>query len=581
MSQTYIAEQNEVETALQLEALNNPKARQQLLAIAEVTSDWIWITDEAHRFVYVSPKVYDHIKLRPESLVGRRRSECFNAVNDDNLQYLTSLVSRELPFRCCEYSWIGEDDEEYFVEVSGTPLRHPDGRFAGYIGSGRCITSQIRREKELESAHVELEKRATTDSLTGLYNRDYFTWKLRALCQAGERSFILILTDLDRFKRINDTYGHQVGDQALVTFAQRLKSIARAEDFVCRLGGDEFALLVLTDPLTGAEALAERILRNAHFDMDVNDQKLRVSASFGMDGYKKGSTKRCSETLISNADFALYRAKASGRGQVIRFNRALENGRREELDLILELNEAIDNNKTSACFQAIVDLKTGKNTALEALARWTRKDGTPVPPGEFIAIAEAQSLIDQLGLSTFEQAADAAASIDASVSVSVNLSAAQLGDGEFVRQFERRIKTSNLEAHRFWFEVTENVCFDNDEAVLSDLQRLADLGATVALDDFGAGHSSLFCIKHFPFTVIKLDRAFLTDLHDERSRGILEAVCTMSRALGVKMVAEGIENHEQLRLVKEFGIDMAQGYFFQRPIPLSEYLQLERAESAA
>ncbi|MGI9423096.1 MAG: putative bifunctional diguanylate cyclase/phosphodiesterase [Hyphomicrobiaceae bacterium] len=555
----------------QLAALHDPSAREQLLAIAEVTSDWIWLTDSAHRFVYVSPKVYDHIKLRPEDLIGRTRRECISVVPGPGLTKLEMRVRSFAPFKDIQYSWIGDDACKYHVEVSGKPLWNTDGSFAGYLGSGRCITDRIEQELNLSRAHSELKLRAQTDPLTGLYNRDFFNRTLHQLCSDRRSSFLLILVDLDHFKKINDSIGHQAGDQVLVEFAKRLVSVARCEDLVCRIGGDEFAILAQAqESLDAGASMAGRLLDLLQRPIEADGRQLIVSSSVGIDGLNADSSKRDAHTLIRNADLALYRAKSLGRSKAICFDEEIESSYREENELLIELEDAIALRKIEAYFQPIVDVESRGIVGVESLARWQRSNGEFVSPIKFITLAEQHGLIDELGKLVLAKAIEASRQLDDSIYVSFNVSIEQLGRGDFLDTVQAELKRHDASARRFHLEVTESVCMGENQAVLDELEALSALGIQVVLDDFGAGHSSLFYLQRFAFSKIKLDRAFLNNIEMERSRAILYSISALADAMGTPVVAEGVETDRQLQVVRSDGIAEAQGYLFYRPMPLSD-----------
>ena len=291
---------------MQLEVLTNPYARRQLLAIAEVTSDWIWLSDENDRFIYLSPRVYDHVGLRPEELVGRTRAELSAVLGAKGASEIQKYVSQRLPFNDLQYGWVRSDDDEHYVELSGKPLWAKDGSFAGYIGSGRCVTDRIKQQRELSLAYNQLQLRAETDALTGLYNREYFNQRIHELCQDAGSSFVLILADLDNFKKINDTYGHRAGDRVLVEFARRLKSVARAEDIVCRLGGDEFAILApACENVAAGQSMAARLLDLQRRPIEIGDTTLIISSSVGIHGVDGECEDREVHSLFHKADLAL------------------------------------------------------------------------------------------------------------------------------------------------------------------------------------------------------------------------------------------------------------------------------------
>jgi diguanylate cyclase (GGDEF)-like protein len=413
--------------------------------------------------------------------------------------------------------------------------------------------------------------RAQTDPLTGLYNRDFFNRTLHQLCSDRGSSFLLILVDLDHFKKINDSIGHQAGDQVLVEFAKRLVSVARCEDLVCRIGGDEFAILAQAqESLDAGASMAGRLLDLLQRPIEADGRQLIVSSSVGIDGLNADSSKRDAHTLIRNADLALYRAKSLGRSKAICFDEEIESSYREENELLIELEDAIALRKIEAYFQPIVDVESRGIVGVESLARWQRSDGEFVSPIKFITLAERHGLIDELGKLVLAKAIEASRQLDDSIYVSFNVSIEQLGRGDFLDAVQAELKRHDASARRFHLEVTESVCMGENQAVLDELEALSALGVQVVLDDFGAGHSSLFYLQRFAFSKIKLDRAFLNNIEMERSRAILYSISALADAMGTPVVAEGVETDRQLQVVRSDGIAEAQGYLFYRPMPLSD-----------
>ncbi|MGI9411351.1 MAG: putative bifunctional diguanylate cyclase/phosphodiesterase [Hyphomicrobiaceae bacterium] len=558
---------------MQLEVLINPYARRQLLAIAEVTSDWIWLTDENDRFIYVSPRVYDHVRVRPEEFVGRTRSELRDSLGATGLPDIERRVADRLPFSNLQYGWVGSDNEEQFVELSGKPLWAKDESFAGYIGSGRCVTDLIKQQRALSQAHDQLQLRVETDALTGLYNREYFNNRINELCQDADSSFVLILADLDNFKTINDTYGHRAGDDVLVEFSQRLRSVARAGDIVCRLGGDEFAILApACEGVAAGQSMATRLLDLQRRPIVTGETTLIISSSIGIHGVSAGCKDREVHSLFHKADLALYRAKALGRSKAVCFDAEVESTHKKENELLVELDSAIKSDQIEAVFQPIVDTKSQRVVGVEALARWQRRNGEPVSPMVFIPLAEQHGLISSLGRLILKQAAIASTKICGSIYVSINVSVSQLGSGDFARQFAELTSEYGAPASRFCLEVTESVCIGENSAILSELSELQEMGAKVVLDDFGAGHSSLFYLQKFSFAKIKLDRAFLNDVDNDRARAILSSISALAEAMGTPVVAEGVETSHQHNIICGDGIAEAQGYLFHRPMPLAKLL---------
>ena len=559
----------------QLIALQNPTMRAQLFAIAEVTSDWIWMTDQDHRFIYLSPKIYQHIRIQPTEVLGRTRRECVNNITTKEFEELLTLVDAKMPFTDLAYGWKGDDGREHFVETSGQPILNEDGGFVGYLGSGRCITERLAQQQKLASVASELKRRADTDALTGLFNREYFNKALADLCSTPERPFVLLLIDLDHFKQVNDSLGHQAGDAALQSLAGHLRHVARSQDIVCRLGGDEFAIIAPTDnPELAGRSLSWRLQGLLKSPVEFEDQHFYLSASIGVDCSTESNSNTSPDGLFRNADIALYRAKAKGRGQAVFFNAEVEKVYRQEKDDVSALKTAISLGQITAHYQPIVKSQTGEIAGAEMLARWEREPGQFVNPEKFIGLAERHDLIGFLGKQLLVRAVVAAKLLPPTMYVAFNVSVQQLGTGDFVETFRNSLAKHKVCANRFHIEVTETVCMRDDDAVLNELSELSEMGACIALDDFGAGHSSLFHLQKFAFCKIKLDRAFLKDINQRRSKAILHSISALANALETAVVAEGVEDESQLAAVQAEGIDEVQGYLFHKPMLFEDLLKL-------
>ncbi|MEM9028854.1 MAG: EAL domain-containing protein [Pseudomonadota bacterium] len=560
---------------LGLEAINNPAVRSQLLAVAELTTDWIWITDKDHRFIYLSSRMYDHVRARPEDCIGKTRSEAFNIVDSPGIQYLNTRVAAYEEFRDIVYGWLGTDNAEHFVEVSGKPLWETDGSFAGYIGSGRCVTEKSKNAKMLEHAHSELRHRAETDPLTDLHNRSAFNAAIAdAMTCPDSRSPTLLLLDLDNFKTINDSLGHQAGDEVLIEFAQRLHKVSRGRDRVFRLGGDEFAILAEAgDASFGGRRMGARLLDEMSTPFQVSDRALTVTCSIGIAGPGASEQPTTTDELIHNADMALYRAKALGRNRFVVYHDHIGSAYREENALLNELERAIETDEITLNYQPIVDVNTCQVIGVEALARWSRACGERVDPLRFIQIAERSGFMPTLGQQVLDKVFAACQQIDKDLFVSVNLSPHQLGEGVFLDHLYRLLDRYDEPAHRFYFEVNESACKEECDGVLRELDAIRNLGARITLGDFGAGQSSLFHLKAVQFAKIKLDRKFLSDMEDHRSRAILQAVTTIADAMNLTVAAEGVETDKQYQVIRAEGIAQAQGYLFSPPLTIEQLLE--------
>ncbi|MEO8882070.1 MAG: EAL domain-containing protein [Devosia sp.] len=442
-------------------------------------------------------------------------------------------------------------------------VHHPMAGW-GWLATHEDITEQHQH-------HETIRHLARHDALTDLPNRMLFQEEMAKLDARLKRreKLAVVCVDLDHFKAVNDTLGHAIGDEVLVRSAQRLREAARETDFVARLGGDEFAVIIgpLEDP-RHAGLVADRIVRSLGQPMLVEGRQIIIGASAGIalapiDG-------RDSETLLRNADLALYRAKSQGRGTYHFFEQGMDDALKERRVLELGLRNAMAKGELRLVYQPVVGLGDSKISALEALLRWDHPERGPIPPSEFIPVAEETGLIVAIGEWVMDEACRAAARWPDSVGISVNLSAMQFRHRGLVDSVERALKAAGLAPARLELEITESLLAADSEATLRVLHRLRAMGVRIAIDDFGTGYSSLGYLRSFPFDKIKIDRSFMNQLAgDEDSMAVVNAMIGLGRSLGMATTAEGIETETQLESVKRHGCDEVQGFLFSAPLPAS------------
>ena len=421
-------------------------------------------------------------------------------------------------------------------------------------------------ERKLSQARVE--HLAYHDSLTGLPDRVCFRQKLeQEIARVGRgASFALLSLDIDNFKAVNDTRGHQCGDALLRHIAERLGGCAREADFIARIGGDEF-LMIATDLKQPEEAalLAERILMTLEAPMQLHGQCFAVGASIGISVCPRDGTYP--DKLLQSADLALYRAKAEGRRTYRFFVPEMDEKVQRQHALRVDLRGAMERDELDLAYQPLVGLLSGQAEGFEALLRWDHPSRGAVPPNEFIPAAESTGLILPIGRWALERACSEARRWPISVRVAVNLSSIQFGQRDLPQAVHAALAASGLPPDRLELEITESVPLLDDEANLSILHKLKGMGIRIALDDFGSGYASLSYLQRFPFSKIKIDRSFISRLTQaEEARTIVQTILAMSRALGVTVTAEGVETEEQLKFLRAHGCDQVQGYLLGRPI---------------
>jgi diguanylate cyclase (GGDEF)-like protein/PAS domain S-box-containing protein len=471
-----------------------------------------------------------------------------------------------------------KDGETVFAWLTSSVAHGPAGEPLYVITHALDMTT--RRQQQ-----AELERLALTDTLTGLANRTLLTDRLDqalARLQRVDGSCALLLLDIDRFKLVNDSLGHQVGDALLVEVAGRIEAASRADSTVARLGGDEFVVLVegLTDTDT-VHHIAARLLETLRRPYIVDDaaDSLVVTVSIGIS--VATTADRSHGELFREADLALYRAKDSGRDQYALFDSVLRSRVDARMDAENLLRRALAEGLVTPFFQPLIDMTTGRIRSAECLARIALPDGNIVPPADFVEVAEETGLIVELDARMFElgmrQFALWAAQPDLALrSISTNVSARSLEDTTFVDRMRRAMTWYGVEGSSIRMEITERSLLAPSPVVVESLRRTAELGIDVGLDDFGTGYSALAYLQRFDLAFLKIDRSFVSQLGNKRDDAVVAAVIDLAHALELRVVAEGVETIEQLDALRAMGCDRAQGFLIGRPLPPEELVALVR-----
>jgi len=440
------------------------------------------------------------------------------------------------------------------------------------------------RTQQLEIANSQLSEMAFQDLLTQLPNRALLMERLEeALSQQqanSENQFAVLYLDCDRFKIINDSLGHQAGDELLVAISRRLKSILRQEDLVARLGGDEFVVLLsnLAEPHTATQ-VAERILNSFVLPIRLREQDIFVSFSIGI--ILEHSTYGNTEELLRDADIAMYQAKALGKEQYQIFEPSMYQTVCHRLQLETDLRKAIQHNEFVLHYQPIVELDTSKIVGAEALIRWHHPTQGLISPDQFIPIAEETGFILKLGRWALKEACyqlcywQKQQVVNASFFVSVNVSAYQFAQPDFGKQIDEILVETQLDPQCLKLEITETVIIQNFTSAADAICSLHERSIQFSIDDFGTGYSSLSYLHSFPVENLKIDRSFIQRLHQEKSNlALLTAIVQIAKTMEMNLIAEGIETSEQLIQLKLLGCQFGQGYLFSRPIPPEEIANL-------
>jgi len=478
-----------------------------------------------------------------------------------------------------QLEWTREDGHWACHEMFVVAEYESDGLVTGALAIGRDVTQRMLAEQQL--IH-----QASYDALTGLPNRRLFGDRLREEIIKAERGgyrLALLFVDLDRFKEINDTQGHGVGDRLLVEAAQRIRSQVRESDVVARLAGDEFVVIVpdygQTHPLARVAKSIVAVMAQPFY---LGGQDAYISASIGVAVYPQDAEN--AETLIGCADRAMYTAKEAGRNGCSFFSRNMLEQTQKRLQLTCALREALAKGQFEVHYQPIIDVASGQTAKAEALLRWRHHELGIVPSDQFIPIAEETGLIHEIGDWVFREAAATVARWNSGVEsgkprqISVNMSPCQIIKGCGDQMVIDHLRDCGLTPAHVAVEITEGLLLEDSRDVTRKLERLRMAGIEMSLDDFGTGYSAMAYLKKIKLDYLKIDQSFVRDMeHDPGVRAITEAIVAMAHRLGLKVVAEGVETHGQFALLEAAGCEYMQGYLFANPMPAKEFLAFAEA----
>jgi diguanylate cyclase (GGDEF)-like protein/PAS domain S-box-containing protein len=553
-----------------LEALRRSEERYALAVRG--ANDGLWDWDLTTSRIYYAPRWksmlgYDEDQIgdSPEEWLGRVHPLDAERVRAEIATHCDGQTSQLQT----EHRMLHDDGTYRWVLSRGLVVRDADGRAVRMAGSQTDITQR-------KVAEDRLYYDAFHDTLTGLPNRALLIDRLgRAILRKKrheEYRFAVLFLDLDGFKVINDSLGHQTGDQLLIAISRRLEACVRGGDTVSRLGGDEFIILMddIEEP-SDVFRMADRVLEELQTPFILNGHEMATSASIGI-ALSELSYDRA-EDLLRDADIAMYKAKSRGKSGHVIFDKAMHTLAVTRMKLEADLRTAAMRQEFRLHFQPIVSLRTGEITSFEALIRWNHPERGLVSPDEFIPVAEETKMILPLGLWVLREAARQLRTWQRErpkghpLSISVNLSCRQFLQPDLVSQIERILAETELDARCLKMEITESVIMDQMEMAPMALSRLKSLGVRLAMDDFGKGYSSLSYLHQFPFDTLKIDRSFIARIGvGGDNTEIVRTILTLANGLGLDVVAEGVETQIQLRLLRELGCQFGQGYLFSRPI---------------
>lgn len=537
---------------------------------ADSSADWLWEVNKNFVFSYVSPGVKSTLGYTPEDMLARTMFDALFASGDDAArELLEGLAKRHQPYRELEFWTRTKMGERVCLRLSGIPVFDADGNFDGYRGAATNITSsKVDRENML--------RLATTDHLTGLLNRNRFMEELEhtiALARRHNTQGVVLFIDLDRFKAVNDTHGHEAGDEVIRSIANILKKSVRSTDVVSRLAGDEFAVIMHNvDTKQAQEKVNEIIDRVNKMRVEYKGAKLQVTMSVGMIGYPQ-SGKDASQ-LLTSADLAMYRAKDMGRNRLYIDEGLLTSSKtsatvREQLEWIDRLRTALDEDKFEMHYQPIVPCGKNQHTIYEALIRLRDEEGNLGAPALFIDAAEHFGMIRDLDRAVVERCIKKQAELEKSgkpVVFSINLSGMSFGDDELLQNMKKYFKKYKADPTKFIFEVTETAAMRDIDEAREFVSELKKMGSKFALDDFGVGFSSFFYIKHLEVDYIKIDGSYIKNLDSSaEDRLFVKSLVDLASGLEIETVAEFVENQAILDELERMNVTYVQGYHLSRP----------------
>lgn len=537
--------------------------------VFESSLDAIFITDPAYRILVVNPSAGQLTERPIDSLLGSSSRDLFFSPHDPEL---TSEIDTKL---LAQGFWEGEawhrraDGSAFAVLASWVMLRDSDGNPRNIVVFAKDLSEKL-------AAQQRIEQLAYSDPLTGLPNRLLLTERVEHALHLAQRegnSFAVLFLDLDRFKHINDSLGHLFGDRVLIEVAQRLKGCLRQTDTLCRLGGDEFVIHLHEADARAAEITAQRILDALARPIELDSMTFTISCSMGI--AMQPDDGRTLDELIKHADTAMYRVKERGKGSFRFYQPQMNVDLLARVKMDHAMREALAQHRFALHYQPQVDTRGGQLRACEALLRWNHEQLGQMSPSVFIPVAEESGFIVHLGLWVMQEAVRQAAlwaNAGRPIRVSVNVSALQFQQTHFVDTVAETLRDSGLPPALLELELTESILVHDADEALERLQALAALGVRLAIDDFGTGYSSLSYLKRFPIHKLKIDRSFIACLQDgDSDRAIVTAVVQMGHALGLDIVAEGVETEAQRAFLAQVGCHQYQGFLNAPGLPATEF----------
>jgi len=555
------------------EALRAGEARYR--SIVETAQEGIWLLDSRGHTLFANQSLADILGRDPEEI---NHLTAFDVIDPSAHELARQRLGlrRYVGHEVYELPFTRGDGAHRIAEVSASPLFVDDA----YVGSLAMISDVTERKR----TETELKRRALYDDVTGLPNRTLLHDRLEQAARRRhpETKVAVFFIDVDNFKAVNDSYGHETGDAVLRHVADRLATVVREGDTLARFAGDEFVMVCLdVEGELEANALAERLLEAVAQPVMVAGTSITVNASVGV---SLQPVPGDGAQMVRDADAAMLQAKRRGRGRHIMFDEKVARDARYHLEDVRELRNALDRGEVTVYFQPQIDMADGSVCSVEALARWRHPVRGLLLPSEFIALAEASGLINRLGRHVLQvacrQAAQWARELETPIPVAVNVSARQLDDVHLTATVRRALTEADLAPGLLGLEITETAVMSDPDRAVRVLTELHNDGVRVSIDDFGTGYSSLSHLKRLPVDEIKIDREFVDGVGRESDdRSIVNAVVSMAQALDLRVVGEGVETADQARALQSLGCDVVQGFLFGRPSTAEQITDLMSAES--
>lgn len=532
----------------------------------------IMIADTKSRIIHVNPAFEFVTGYTYEEAVGQRPSLLNSGIHDQEFYTKMWATIRE------HGKWSGEiwnrrkTGDIYPEWLTIVAIHNEQGDIVNYCGIFEDISAQ-------KNAENEIERRKYTDTLTGVANRYAYLQRMETLLQSSanlEYHHAVLFLDLDRFKQVNDTLGHSIADEMLISVTQRIQSVLKNKDIVARYGGDEFIITITNiHHMQEAVQVAEKIVHLLSEPLPIDEQNIYISTSMGISLYPEDGTTL--ETLVKKADQAMYYAKQNGRNQFAFYFDDLKIDSKRVLLLDNELRKAIKQNDFTLNFQPKISLEDETVIGMEALIRWTNDQLGFVSPAEFIPYAEETGLIIPMSECVFRLACEAhlrlREEMDNVLPIAINISSIHFHQSDFIDTVKMIFEAHNCSPQDFELELTERTVMNNERDSIRKLVQLKNMGFKLSIDDFGTGYSSLSYLVQFPLDYLKIDRSFIqyiTSIADKQA--VVDAIIQMAHRLHMKVIAEGVEQKDQVKLLEKLGCDMIQGYYYAKPMPLDEFV---------